>query len=203
MTENPLAEETRILRLIRKAGIVRPRDLARQGVHRTQLVRMVEAGLVERISRGVYVAAGHEFSVNLAAAIVATRVPRAVICLLTALRLHNLTTQQPAEVWIALPEKARRPNLDYPRLHVARFSGNALSEGVEQRKIEGVTVRVYSAAKTVADCFKYRNKIGVDVAVEALRDYTRKHRGGANDLAHFARICRVTRVMQPYLDSLP
>ena len=139
---------------------------------------------------------------DLAAAIVATRVPRAVICLLTALRLHNLTTQQPAEVWIALPEKARRPSLDYPRLRVARFSGDALTEGIELRKIEGVTVRVYSAAKTVADCFKYRNKIGVDVAVEALRDYTRKHRGGANDLAHFARICRVTRVMQPYLDSL-
>ena len=90
-----------------------------------------------------------------------------------------------------------------PRLHVARFSGSALSEGIERRRIEGVEVRLYSAAKTVADCFKYRNKIGIDVAVEALRDYTRKHRGGATALAHFARVCRVTRVMQPYLDSLP
>ncbi len=202
MPRTPTLGEARALRLIRKAGIVRPRDLARQGIHRVQLLRLVEAGLVERISRGVYVSQGHEFSVDLAAAIAAARVPTAVICLLTALRLHNLTTQQPAEVWIALPEKARRPSLDYPRLRVARFSGDALTEGIELRKIEGVTVRVYSAAKTVADCFKYRNKIGVDVAVEALRDYTRKHRGGANDLAHFARICRVTRVMQPYLDSL-
>ncbi len=202
MPRTPTLGEARALRLIRKAGIVRPRDLARQGIHRVQLLRLVEAGLVERISRGVYVSLGHEVSVDLAAAIAAARVPTAVICLLTALRLHNLTTQQPAEVWIALPEKARRPSLDYPRLRVARFSGDALTEGIELRKIEGVTVRVYSAAKTVADCFKYRNKIGVDVAVEALRDYTRKHRGGANDLAHFARICRVTRVMQPYLDSL-
>lgn len=202
MPKTPPSTEARVLRTIRRMGLARPRDLARQGIHRVQLLRLVEAGLVERISRGVYVAAGHEFSVDLAAAIVAARVPSAVMCLLTALRLHNLTTQQPAEVWIALPEKARRPSLDYPRLRVARFSGDALTEGIELRKIEGVTVRVYSAAKTVADCFKYRNKIGVDVAVEALRDYTRKHRGGANDLAHFARICRVTRVMQPYLDSL-
>jgi predicted transcriptional regulator of viral defense system len=105
-------------------------------------------------------------------------------------------------VWIALPEKARRPQLDYPRLRVARFSGAALTEGIEERHVEGVTLRVYSAAKTVADCFKYRNKIGIDVAVEALRDFSRKNRGGATDLARYARICRVTRVMQPYLDAI-
>jgi predicted transcriptional regulator of viral defense system len=99
-------------------------------------------------------------------------------------------------------EKARRPRLDYPRVRVARFSGPALTEGIEIRRIEGVPVRLYSAAKTVADCFKYRDKIGIDVAVEALHDYTRKHRGGATALAYFARVCRVTRVMQPYLDSL-
>lgn len=125
-----------------------------------------------------------------------------MFCLLTALRFHGLTTQAPAEVWIALPEKARRPQLDYPRLHVARFSGPALTEGVEQHRAEGVALRVYSAAKTVADCFKYRNKLGIDVAVEALRDFSRKYRGGANDLARFARICRVARVMQPYLDAI-
>jgi predicted transcriptional regulator of viral defense system len=92
--------------------------------------------------------------------------------------------------------------LDYPRLRVARFSGGALTEGIEMHRVEGVDVRVYSAAKTVADCFKYRNKIGIDVAVEALRDFTRRHRGGATELARFARICRVTRVMQPYLDAI-
>ena len=128
--------------------------------------------------------------------------PGGVVCLLSALRFHELTTQLPAEVWVALPEKARRPRLDYPRLRVARFSGAALSEGIERHTIEGVEVRVYSAAKTVADCFKYRNKIGIDVAVEALKDFTRNHRGGANDLARFAGICRVSRVMQPYLDAI-
>ena len=125
-----------------------------------------------------------------------------MICLLTALRFHELTTQLPAEVWIALTEKGRKPRLDYPRLRVVRFSGAALTEGIETHRIEGVAVPVYSAAKTVADCFKYRYKIGIDVAVEALRDFSRRHRGGATELARFARICRVTRVMQPYLDAI-
>jgi predicted transcriptional regulator of viral defense system len=105
-------------------------------------------------------------------------------------------------VWVALPEKARKPRLEYPRLRIVRFSGAALTEGIEGHLVEGVEVRVYSAAKTVADCFKFRNKIGIDVAVEALKDFSRKHRGGANELARFARICRVTRVMQPYLDAI-
>ena len=202
MTTHPTRSQRQALRVIRQRGLVRPRELADYGINRVQLSRLVQAGLVERVTRGVYVATGHELSVDLAAAIVATRVPAAVICLLTALRLHELTTQQPHEVWIALDAKARRPRLDYPPLRVARFSGPALTEGIETRRIEGVPVQLYSAAKTVADCFKYRDKIGIDVAVEALRDYTRKHRGGATALAHFARVCRVTRVMQPYLDSL-
>ncbi len=125
-----------------------------------------------------------------------------MFCLLTALRFHGLTTQSPAEVWIALPEKARRPRLDHPRLRVARFSGSALVEGIEEHRVEGVTLRVYTPAKTVADCFKYRNKVGIDVAVEALRDFSRKYRGDASELARFARICRVSRIMQPYLDAV-
>lgn len=108
---------------------------------------------------------------------VAKRVPDAVFCLLTALRFHELTTQSPHQVWIALAESARKPRLDYPKLRVARFSRAALATGIEQPRVEGVTIRVYSPAKTVADCFKYQNKIGIDVAVEALRDFMRKHRG--------------------------
>lgn len=192
----------RALRLIDQMGIVRPKELEAHGVSRAQLARLVEEGLVQRQGRGLYVAAHHAPSESHSLAQVAKRVPEAVFCLLTALRFHDLTTQAPAEVWIALPEKARRPRLDHPRLRVARFSGAALTEGVEQHRVEGVPIRVYSAAKTVADCFKYRNKIGIDVAVEALRDFSRKHRGGANDLARFARICRVSRVMQPYLDAI-
>lgn len=183
-------------------GLARPRELEAHGVTRVQLSRLVNEALVVRQARGIYVAARHAPSAEHTLAHVAKRVPGGVLCLLTALRFHGLTTQPAPEVWIALPEKARRPRLDYPRLRVARFSGEALTAGIEEHEVEGVTLRVYSAAKTVADCFKYRNKVGVDVAVEALRDFSRKHRGGATDLARFARICRVGRVMQPYLDAI-
>lgn len=197
-----VTRESDVVRLIRRLGIVRPADLEAQGIPRVQLYRLVRKGLVERRARGIYVASSHPYTAEHALAQVAKRVPSGVLCLLTALRFHALTTQAPAELWIALPEKARKPRLDYPRLRVTRFSGAALTQGVETHRLEGVNVRVYSAAKTVADCFKYRNKVGIDVAVEALRDFSRRHRGGATELARFARICRVTRVMQPYLDAI-
>ncbi len=192
----------RALRIIEEMGIARPRDLETHGITRAHLSRLVKDGLVLRQARGIYVAASHSPTTEHTLAHVAKRVPEGIFCLLTALRFHGLTTQSPAEVWIALPEKARRPRLDYPRLRVARFSEEALTEGIEEHHVEGVPLRIYTPAKTVADCFKYRNKVGIDVAVEALRDFSRKHRGGATELAHFARICRVSRVMQPYLDAI-
>ena len=194
--------EREILRLVRQHGIVRPADLEAQGIPRARLYRLAKKGLVERRARGIYVASDHPATADHTLAQVAKRIPTGVLCLLTALRFHELTTQLPPAVWIALPEKARRPHLDYPRLCIARFSGGALTQGIETHTIEGVPVRIYSAAKTVADCFKYRNKVGIDVAVEALKDFTRRHRGGAGDLARFARVCRVERVMQPYLDAI-
>jgi predicted transcriptional regulator of viral defense system len=194
--------QDRVLKLIRTLGIARPTDLTARGVPRGQLYRLVRAGLVERRARGIYVEKRHPVTAEHTLAQVAKRVPGGVLCLLTALRFHGLTTQNPAEVWIALPENARRPRLDYPRLRVARFSEATLTVGIEIHRLEKVDVRVYSAAKTVADCFRYRNKVGIDVAIEALRDFTRRHRGGATELARFARICRVTRVMQPYLDAI-
>jgi predicted transcriptional regulator of viral defense system len=197
-----VAPKDRILHMIERMGLVRPAELEARGVARGRLYRLVRQGLVERRARGIYVAAGHAPTAEHTLAQVATRVPAGVFCLLTALRFHGLTTQSPAEVWIALPEKARKPRVDYPRLRVARFSGSALTEGIERHRVEGVEIRVYSAAKTVADCFKYRNKLGIDVAVEALRDFSRRDRGGATELARFARICRVARVMQPYLDAI-
>ncbi len=202
MSRTTPSAESRAIRLLEQQGMARPRDLERHGIHRAQLQRLVAEGLLERLSRGIYALVEREHSGDLTLAIVARRVPDGIICLLTALRLHGLTTQLPHEVWIALPETARKPQLDYPKLRVARFSGAALTEGVETRRIDGVEVRLYSAAKTVADCFKYRHKIGTDVAVEALRDYLRLHRGGATALAHFARVCRVARVMQPYLEAM-
>ena len=187
---------------MKRLGIVRAGDLQAHDIPRHDIYLLVENGLVERQARGVYAARKHPITAQHALAHVAKRIPRGVFCLLTALRFHELTTQAPADIWIALAGKARKPRIDYPRLRVARFSGPSLTEGIETHRIEKVEVRVYSAAKTVADCFKYRNKIGIDVAVEALRDFSRLHRGGATELARFARICRVSRVMQPYLDSI-
>jgi predicted transcriptional regulator of viral defense system len=191
-----------VLKFVEKEGIVRPSELEAHGFARSELYRLVREGAVIRQGRGLYTASRHQYTTEHSLAYVAKRLPAGVVCLLTALRFHELTTQSPAEVWVALPTKARKPRLDYPRLRVARFSGAALTEGIETHRIEGVDVRVYSAAKTIADCFKYRNKIGIDVAVEALRDFTRRNRGGANELARFAKVCRVTRVMQPYMDSI-
>jgi predicted transcriptional regulator of viral defense system len=125
-----------------------------------------------------------------------------VICLLSALRFHGLTTQNPFEVWIAVDQKARRPAVSYPPLRIIHLSGNAFSSGIEEHRIEGINVPVYSPAKTVADCFKFRNKIGTDVALEALRDYQRKYRSGMDELWRYAKLGRVTRVMQPYLEAL-
>jgi predicted transcriptional regulator of viral defense system len=190
------------IEIIRRMGIVRPADLEIFGITRARLYSLVQKGLVERRGRGIYVARNHALTAEHVLAQAAKLVPSGVLCMLTALRFHGLTTQSPAEVWIALQEKARKPRLDYPRLRIVRFSGAALTEGIEAHSVEGVNIRVYSAAKTVADCFKFRNKIGIDVAVEALRDFSRMHRGGATELARFARICRVTRVMQPYLDAI-
>jgi predicted transcriptional regulator of viral defense system len=198
----PKKKTDHILDLIRCLGVVRPADLEAHGIPRQALYDLVRAGEVERQARGIYVAKDHPYTAEHTLAQVAKRVPSSVICLLTALRFHDLTTQNPAEVWIALPEKARKPHLDYPRLRVTRFSGPAFTEGIETHRIEGVEVRVYSAAKTVADCFKYRNKVGIDVAVEALREFGRRYRGVATELAHFARICRVVRVIQPYMDAI-
>lgn len=196
------ARRAAVLKFIAERGLIRPNELEAAGIPRHTLYALVREGLIERYGRGVYALVGHELAAEHALALVAKRVPRAVFCLLTALRFHELTTQSPPGVWIAVAEKARKPRLDYPRLQVARFSGPALTEGVETHRVEGVEIQVYSAAKTVADCFKYRNKIGLDVAIEALRDFLREHRGGANELAHYARVCRVSRVMQPYLEAI-
>ena len=133
---------------------------------------------------------------------VAKTVPHAVVCLLSALRFHGLTTQAPFEVWIAIGQKARRPKVEFVQLRVSRFSQATLTEGVEESLIEGVPVRVFSAAKTIADCFKYRNKIGLDVAIEALRDCRRERKCSNADLWRFAKICRVANVMRPYIEAL-
>ena len=184
-----------------KQPLVRPRDVETRGIARESLLRLYRRGLLVRPARGVYALAESPVTEHHSLAVAAKLVPRSVVCLLSALRFHGLTTQDPHEVWIAIDFKAHKPSLASPALRVVRFSGRALVEGVEAHEIEGVRVQVYGAAKTVGDCFKYRHKIGIDVAIEALRDVLRSRKATVDEIHRFAKVCRVANVMQPYLES--
>ena len=189
--------------LIQRKGAVRSRELVDAGVARVQISRLVAAGELIRLARGVYTAPGVALpGSEEGVLVVAERIPEARLCLLTALRLHGLTTQAPFEVWIAIGNKDRLPRLDWPPLRVLRFSGEALSAGLETRMMGTKQVRVTNVAKTVADCFKFRNLVGLDVAIEALRDALRARATSVDELWKYAQICRVTKVMRPYLEAL-
>jgi predicted transcriptional regulator of viral defense system len=192
----------RVLRLATERGLVRARDLSDYNIPRATLSRLVASGRLVQISRGLYALPKHSRSEQHQLAEIAARAPHGVFCLLTALRFHELTTQSPHEVWLAIANKAHPPNIEYPPLRVVRFSGQALTKGAETHVVDGVTIRVYSVAKTVADCFKYRNKIGLDVALEALRESRREKRATNDELWRYAKICRVANVMRPYTESL-
>jgi len=192
----------KLLELARARGLLRPHDLAPLGIPRVELTRAVGRGQLERVGRGLYGLAARTVSAHGTLAEVARRVPKGVVCLLSALRFHDLTTQAPFEVWLAIDNKAATPKLGYPPLRLVRFSGAALTEGVEEHVVDGVTIRVTGVAKTVADCFKYRNKIGLDVALEALRDAWIGRRMTSDEIWHYAKIDRVANVMRPYLESL-
>jgi predicted transcriptional regulator of viral defense system len=198
----PPTDRKKILKLARRRRGVTARDLAAAGVHRQVLSRLVAEGELERIVRGVYRLPEQPRTEHHGLAMMSAVVPRGVVCLLSALQFHGIGTQLPSEVWIAIDRRARRPALRYPPLHVVRFTGAALTAGVEAHRIEGQTVQVYNLAKTVADCFKYRNKIGLDVALEALREAWRARRFTLEELDRYAGICRVQRVMRPYLEAL-
>ena len=192
----------RVLELVEQAGVLRPRDLDEHGIPRIYLSRLCERGLLDRVGRGLYVVPDADVSEHHTLAEAGKRVPHGVVCLLSALRFHGLTTQSPSEVWLAIANKAWRPQVDYPPLRFVRFSERTLEAGVEEHSIEGVLVRIYNPAKTVADCFKYRNKIGLDVALEALRDCRRQRRCTNDELWHYAKICRVANVMKPYMEAI-
>lgn len=191
-----------VLKLLKKVGVVRPSDLSEHGVRRGYLYRLHKRGLVERIGRGLYVLRDAGVTENRSIVEACKKLPHGVVCLLSALRLHELTTQNPFEVWMAIDRKARIPEPDGIKLRIVRFSGEALTAGVEIRRIEEVPAKVYSIAKTVADCFKYRNKIGLDVALEALREARRKRACTVDELWNYAKICRVTNVIRPYLEAV-
>jgi predicted transcriptional regulator of viral defense system len=190
------------LKLVRKRGTLRPRELAELDIPRDYLDRLRRRGLVERVGRGLYAPTKAKVTEHHTLVTAQRLVPRGVICLLSALRFHGLTTQAPYEVWMALPNKAWAPKVDRPKLRLVRYSGPALTEMVEEHSREGVVLRVYSAAKTVADCFKYRNKVGLDVAMEALRDCWKGRKATMDELHAAAKACRMANVMRPYLESL-
>ena len=189
-------------RLLTPCALLRSSELQARGVARAQLGRWVADGRLLRVGRGIYALPEREVGEHEALAQAAKRVPRGIVCLLSALRVHNLTTQSPGDVWLGLPRTARAPQLDWPPLRLVWWSGAALTVGIIERELAGVLVRLTTPARTVADCFKHRRLVGIDVAVEALKDY-RSHRAGTLDeLREAATVCRVGRVMAPYLEAI-
>lgn len=200
MTKNATKSEV-LLDLADEKGILRSREVEAEGISRTYLSRLVKQGDLVRIGRGLYQRADHEVTAHHSLAVAAKRVSGATICLLSALEFHDLTTQSPFDVWLAIGHKDREPSVDAVSLRIARMSGEAQNEGIQEHEIEGVTVPVYGPAKTVADCFKFRNRIGLDVAIAALRDYARDG-ASMDELWHFADVCRVRTVIRPYMEAV-
>ena len=190
------------LRPLRRAGVFRLKDAKALGLHAEQVRRLVHTGDLTRLGRGLYAAPSAAPGEHHTLVEVAARVPHSIVCLLTALRFHALGTQHPREVWFAVDRRAAIPRLDVAPMRIVRMSGVALTTGIEMHTIEGVAVRVTSPARTVVDCFRFRNRIGIDVAVEALADYRRLRKGTADALWHQADQLRMTRVIRPYWDAM-
>ncbi len=188
--------------LLRQSSMISSSEFSMEGIDTKTLTRMVEDGEIQRIARGLYTSVDYVPGTFYSLIEVSKLVGNGVICLLSALSFHEIGTQNPSEVWLAIPRRARMPQVkDYP-IRVFRFSGEAYSNGIEQITVDGAAVNMYSIPKTIADCFKYRNKIGLDVAIEALKDMIQNNRASIGDIIHFAKICRVFEVMRPYMESI-
>jgi predicted transcriptional regulator of viral defense system len=184
-----------------RGGVLRTKELLAAGIHPRTLYAMRDSGELERLARGVYRLAELPVCIDSELVTVAKRVPNGVVCLISALAFHELITQIPHAVHLALPRTARNPALRFPPIQVYRFDGPSLIAGVETPRIDGVSVKIYSAEKTLADCFKFRNRIGVDVAMEGFKNYCKRRRPNLQRVLEFARICRVEQVMRPYLEA--
>ena len=185
-----------------RGGIIRTAEAMRIGIHPRVFYELRDNGILEQISRGAYRLAEQKPLTDVDLVTVAMRIPRAVICLVSALAFHRITTQVPHAVSIALEKGAESPRMDYPPVSVHRFSGESLTAGVEAHLIDGVTVRVYSKEKTLTDCFKFRNKVGMDIVLEALKLYRDQRAFDVGKLLEYARICRVERTMKPYIEAM-
>lgn len=196
------SQRQRLLRIADRGRHFTSAEARRRGIHTSVLTRLTREGAIERLARGEYRLADLETTQHHGLVLAAAAVPNGVICLLSALMFHGIGTQLPSEVWIARGRGTWQPRAGYPPIRIVRFSGEALIAGVEEHKVEGRTVRIYGVAKTIADCFKFRNKIGIAVALEALNDGWRQRRFRMDEIERYARICRVHNVMRPYLEAL-
>lgn len=194
-------ERQKLLELVRNKGMVGAKDVENAGISRNYLYLLRGEGLLVRSTRGLYTLPEISITEHSQLAEVAKRVPNSVVCLISALSFHHLTTQIPHEVWLAIPRGAWRPMIDYPPLNLTYVSGAAFSFGVEDHDVNGVTVHIYNPAKTVADCFKHRNKVGLDVAIEALREVWRSRKASVDALITAAEVNRVSNIMRPYLEA--
>jgi predicted transcriptional regulator of viral defense system len=199
-----LSNRERVLGLLQQADKpLRAREILNAGIHPGDLYALRDEGVIDVVSRGLYQLTDRkERTEHTSLVAVAERVPRGVVCLRSALEFHKLTTQWPQEVWLAIERGAWRPNLDYPPLQVVVLSGAAFNEGIDEYTIEGAIVRVYSPAKTIVDCFKFRNKVGLDVALEALQEGWHSRRVSMDELWRYAAVCRQKNTIRPYLESL-
>lgn len=202
ITHMSTSSQKRVLRMARQKRLFRLSEATAAGIHPEYIRRMMRQGQLHRVGRGLYAFSQLEPTEHHTLAEVAKRVPKGIFCLLTALRFHGFGTQNPREVWVAVDRRAGTPRIDFAPIRVVRTSNLASNEGVETHDFEHVRVRITSPARTVAECFKFRNKIGIDVAVEALRDFRRQRKSSPDELWHHAKRLRVAQVMRPYWDSL-
>ena len=196
-----MGRQQQILDLAREKGIIRAEDVEAVGTSRNYLYRMHKEGLLEKIAVGLYTLPEAPVTENSSLAEVAKRLPHAVVCLISALSYHEITTQIPHEIWLTIPRGSWRPDVQYPPLNLSYVSGPAYSFGIQEHLLNGVAVKIYSPAKTVADCFKFRNKVGLDVAIEALREAWRSRKVTMDELVEAARVDRVSKIMRPYLEA--
>lgn len=194
-------QKSTALQLLRRHGIMRLRDLAAQGVHPPTLARLVDQGTIIRPSRGLYELADAEISAEHGLAELARRVPRGVVCLISALQFHDITLQMPPRIWMAVGRGDRIPKVDRPPARFVRFGAPALERGVETHIVDGVPVKVFDPAKSIVDCFRFRSTVGLDVALEALRMALRSRKATPDGVARYARDLRIWSVLRPYLES--
>lgn len=196
------SKEQAVIDLAKKLGTIRIKDLLDRGIHPEFARRLAMKDILIRSGRGLYTLADSEITEHHDFALIGKRLPKGVICLTSALRFHGIGTQLPRNIWLALEKGSAQPRLSYPPISVVRLSGASFSEGIDEHTIEGVVVRIYNPAKSVADCFKFRNRLGLEAAIEAIKECLQERKATSDEIYHYAKICRVWNVMKPYLEAI-